>query len=144
MYIVRPPKATRHRYHGLSSHRYPIRAAIEYRLIGHDRFLRTGSGWTVFLSSRSVCINSETSLPLDRRVDLWIEWPARLENKVGLRLRIDGRTVSSAGTATEVEILGYEFRTSALPPQRINEARGGGGLKFPREADERNRPRLIQ
>lgn len=68
----------------------------------------------------------------------------RLENMVGLSLRIDGRTVSSAGTATEVEILGYEFRASALPPPRINEARGGGRLKFPCEADERNRPRLIQ
>jgi hypothetical protein len=144
MYIVRPPKAARVRYRGPSTHRYPIRAAVAYRLIGHDRFLKTGIGWTISLSSRSVSIESETTLPVDRRVDLWIEWPARLENNVGLRLHIDGRTVNVLGTATEVEILAYEFRTCPLSPQRINEAHGGDRLRLQRAAGEINRPRLIQ
>jgi hypothetical protein len=126
MYSVRPPKATRLRHYAPSSQRYPIRSAVEYRLIGHDRFLQTGAGWTILLSSRSVLIESETGLPLNRRVDLWIEWPVSLDNKAGLRLHIDGRTVNAAGTATEVEILAYEFRTCALVPQRLNEARNSG------------------
>ena len=144
MYIVRPPTAASVRYRRPSTHRYPIRAAVAYRLIGHDRFLKTGIGWTISLSSRSVSIESETSLPVDRRVDLWIEWPARLENNVRLRLHIDGRTVNVPGTATEVEIIAYEFRTCALAPQKINEAHGGDRLKFQRAAGEINRPRLIQ
>lgn len=118
MYIVRPSKAARLRHHGRSSHPYPIRTAVAYRVIGRDRFSKSGTGWTILLSSRSVLIESETSLPLERRVDLWIEWPARLENKIGLRLHIYGRTVSVAGTATEIEILAYEFHTCALAPGR--------------------------
>lgn len=117
MYTVRPSK----RHHGPSSHPYPIRAAVTFRIIGRDRFLKSGNGWTTVVSSRSVLIESETSLPLGRRVDLWIEWPARLENRIGLRLHIDGRTVSVAGTASEIEILGYEFRTCALAPRRVSE-----------------------
>jgi hypothetical protein len=133
MYSVRSPKATRFRHHGRSGHRYPIRAAVEYRLIGHDGVLKAGTGWTMSLSSRSVLIESEAGLPLNRRVDLWIEWPVRLQNKVGLRLHIEGRTVNVAGTATEVEILAYEFRTCAAQPQGINETRNSGGLlKLPR------------
>src|SRR5262249_6106581 len=156
MYSVRSPKATRLHHYGPSSHRYPIRAALEYRLVGHDRFLKTGTGSTILLSSRSLLIESETSLPPHRRLDLWIEWPVRLENTVGLRLHIEGRTVSSAGTATEVEIIAYEFRTCSLQPQTINDARDGGAhLKSPRlrlwsspssspSPVKTNRPRLIQ
>ena len=130
MYSVRPLKTTRYRQY--EPFCYPIRAALEYRMIGHDRFLKTGTGWTTLFSSRSVLIESEAGLPLDKRVGLWIEWPVRLENEIGLRLHIEGRTVNAAGTATEVEILGYEFRTCARPPQRINEARNvGSSLKLP-------------
>jgi hypothetical protein len=117
MYIVRPPKAIRSRHHAPSSHRYPIRAALEYQLIGYDWILRAGTGQTILLSSRTVLIESEIGLPLNRRVELWIEWPAQLENKVGLKLHIAGRTVGAAGTATEVEILGYEFRTRSTVPK---------------------------
>jgi hypothetical protein len=131
MYSVRSPKAAGLRHHGRSSHRYPIRAAVEYRLIGHDCVLKAGTGWTMSLSSRSVLIESD-SLPLNRRVDLWIEWPVMLQDKAGLRLHIDGRTVNAAGTATEIEILAYEFRTCALQPQGIDETcNSGGRLKFP-------------
>ena len=133
MHIVRPQNAARLRHHVPSSHRYPIRAAVEYRLTGHDWYLKNGAGWTISLSSRSVLIESEASLPLGQRVDLWIEWPAKLENKVGLRLYIHGRTVSAAGTATEVEIVGYEFRTRLLPPQRAKEpSNRRDRLKLPR------------
>jgi hypothetical protein len=42
---------------------------------------------------------------------------ARLENEIGLKLHIDGRTVGAAGATTDIEIPGYEFRTSALTPK---------------------------
>lgn len=68
-----------------------------------------------------------------------------VENKIDLRLHIDGRTVSAAGTTTDVEILGYEFRTSALAPQGLTSgAAVATCLKLPREADKTNRARLIQ
>ena len=145
MYTVRPSKAARLRRHGSSSHPYPIRTAVTYRIIGRDRLLKSGTGWTILVSSRSVLIESETSLPLERRVDLWIEWPARLENKIGLRLHIDGRTVSVAGTASEIKILGYEFRTCALAPRRVNEVRFcDDRLKLQHAADQTTRLRLVQ
>jgi len=115
------PKAVRLRHQVASHHRYPIRAALEYRLMGKDWILRAGTGWTICCSSRRVFIECETNLPLDRRVELSIEWPVRLENNVCLKLHIIGCTVSLVGATTEVEILAYEFRTRALPPRRINQ-----------------------
>jgi hypothetical protein len=107
--------------------------------------LKSGTGWTISLSSCSILIESENSLALERRVDLWIEWPVRLENKIDLRLHIDGRTVSAAGTTIDVEILGYEFHTSARAPQGFTSgAAVATYLKLPREADKTNRARLIQ
>lgn len=109
------PKAIRLHHQAASHHSYPIRAALEYRLMAKDWISGAGAGWTIYFSSRRVLIECETSLPIDRRIKLSIEWPVRLENNVCLKLHITGRTVSGVGAVTEIEILAFEFRTCALP-----------------------------
>jgi len=104
-------------------HGYPICAALEYRLMGKEWISRAGTGRTIYFSSRRVLIECDTTLPLDKRVELSIEWPVRLENNVCLNLHITGLTVSAVGAATEVETLSYEFRTRAAPSRRINQTR---------------------
>jgi len=125
------PKAKRVRHHVTSPRGYPIRAALEYRLMGKDWILRVGTGRTIYFSSRRVLIECETSLPLDKLVELSIEWPVRLENNVCLDLHITGCTVSAVGAATEVKILAYEFRTRALPPRRTNQTSDAVMARWP-------------
>jgi hypothetical protein len=91
--------------------------------MGKDWISRAGTGRTIYFSSRRVLIECEASLPPDRRVELSIESPVRLENNVCLKLHITSCTVSAVGAATEVEILSYEFRTRSAPSQRINQTR---------------------
>ena len=92
---------------------YPISVDLEYRLFANGRVLITGTGRTVCLSRRCVWFESEKTLPVGVLVDLAVTWPALLENKIGLKLRIYGRTVSSPDQCTVVQILRHQFRTRA-------------------------------
>lgn len=44
-------------------------------------------------------------------VEIFIEWPAQLENAVALQLYVRGRTVRSQDHLIILEIQRYEFRT---------------------------------
>ena len=93
---------------------YPISAHLEYRLIAGERVSRTGEAWTTMISSRRVLFESADCLPINTLVELAVTWPVTLDNKVGLKLHIRGRTVPVAGNCTAIDILRYEFRTRSL------------------------------
>ena len=138
----RPPDL---RYHGSSSHRYPIRAAVAYGLIGRDSPLKTAIG-VDDLSLEPQCRESQSSLWLDRRVDLWIEWPTRLENEIGLKLHIDGHSRRSRRRHR------YRNPRIRIPnvrshAPRINEPRGGSdGRRFTTRGrrDKSNAPDTVE
>ncbi len=88
---------------------------LEYKLLDGKKVLKTGVGRTLNLSSSGILFESQEALPTGTSIRLAIEWPARLDNRVGLTLCVMGRTVRSAGTCTAVEILSHEFRTRAIP-----------------------------
>jgi hypothetical protein len=96
--------------------RYPIRADLEYRLLGDNRAVKTGTGQTVNLSSSGVLFESEDAVAPGMLVELAVPWPARLNDKVGLTLCIVGRTVRVERNCTALEILRHEFRTRLLQP----------------------------
>jgi len=83
---------------------YPIGLALRYQLLAH-----VGAGQTVSLSSMAVVFEASESLPIDRPVKLWINWPVKLENRLDLTLEVRGRTTRAQGHRTTVEIQRYEF-----------------------------------
>jgi len=99
-----------------SHRRYPMQVDLEYKMLDGRKVLKTGIGRTLNLSSSGILFESEDALPIGSSLRLSIEWPARLDNRVGLTLCVMGRTVRSSGTCTAVEILSHEFRTRALQP----------------------------
>ncbi len=90
---------------------YPLMIDLEYRLVGLGGTVKTGRGRTVRLSSACVQFECADYLPEQSKVQISIVWPARLDNGVGLKLWVVGRTVPSQDRSIVVEIQRYEFRT---------------------------------
>jgi hypothetical protein len=94
-------------------------ADVEYYLPKGHGVWSSGVGRTIYLSSGSMQIETEHGLPLGRKVELAITWPARLDNHVPLKLQILGRTVEVEGGCTIINIAGYEFAPVLARPARI-------------------------
>jgi hypothetical protein len=73
--------------------------------------VKTGCGQTVRFSSTCVQFESRDYLPPESMVEIFIAWPAQLENAVALQLYVRGRTVRSQDHLIILEIQRYEFRT---------------------------------
>lgn len=84
---------------------------LEYRLLGRRGAVKNGQGRTVRLSSTRVQFECADYLPEQSKVEISIAWPARLDNGVGLKLWIAGRTLLSRDRLIVVEVQRYEFRT---------------------------------
>ena len=92
---------------------YPISTDLEYRLLKAERVVAAGMGRTTSLSSSRVVFESDRELPVGLLIEMAVAWPARLENKVRLRLHILGRTVRASQKLIAIDILRHEFKTMA-------------------------------
>jgi hypothetical protein len=99
--------------------RYRIQAAADVFILGARL-----TAETIDISSGGVLLASPTLLPVGRRVQLSVDWPARLNERCGLRLRIDGKVLRSHQDGTAIAILRYEYRTRsrASAPQGMARA----------------------
>jgi len=102
---------------------YPVCAGLEYRILDARLAHTRGHGHTVFLSSSRIVFKSEIALRAGLQIELAVDWPVRLDEKVELRLCLRGRTANVAGSYTTVLVSRYEFRTRAPGGARI-----GSGL----------------
>jgi len=93
---------------------YPIDSDLDYRLMGATGVLARGCGRTQAMSGTDVWIESDKALRVGVLIELAVAWPARLDNKIPLRLIIYGRTVRADGNYAQIEILRHEFRTRAV------------------------------
>jgi hypothetical protein len=98
-----------------SEHRYPVKLALDYRIVLRDRKVVTGIGGTVDISSGGILVQTANSLPRGVPIELFIAWPARLNNTVALKLHVIGQTVRTQGRCTAVLIRRHAFRTSGTP-----------------------------
>jgi hypothetical protein len=94
-----------------SEHRYPVKAALEYRIVLRNHKVVTGIGGTVNISSGGVLVQTAHSLPRGIAIELSIAWPARLNNhRVALKLHVVGKTVRTQGNGTVVAIRQHAFQ----------------------------------
>ena len=103
-----------------SHRRYPMNVELEYKLLDGKKVLKSGSGRTLNLSSSGVLFECDEPLPLGAQIRLLLIWPAQLNDRVGLTLCVNGRTVRSVGTCTAMEIVSHEFRTRPLQMPATN------------------------
>jgi hypothetical protein len=93
--------------------RFPIESELRYKLVDGKGTSDTGLGRTLNMSSSGVLFTSEAQLPVGRRVELSVDWPAQLNENCGLKLVALGRIIRSSAEAAAIRIDKYDFRTRA-------------------------------
>jgi hypothetical protein len=88
-----------------SQQRFPIFIYLRYIVSGVE-----GEGRTLNISSNGALIQVPLRLPTGRRIRLFLDWPARLEDRIPLQLVVNGTILRSTAMGTAIAILRYEFR----------------------------------
>jgi PilZ domain-containing protein len=87
--------------------RFPVELALNFSLGDYK-----GSGRILDMSSTGVSfLTADLPLLIGERIDLSIDWPARLAGGVRLRLIVDGVVVRTAGNLVAVRIGRPQFKT---------------------------------
>lgn len=66
---------------------------------------------TVTIGSRSIRFVCDGPLPLNKKIQLMVVWPATLPDGTGLNLWIEGTTLRNVLNEVDVRVDRYEFRT---------------------------------
>jgi len=94
--------------------RFPVREDVRYRVVQSKTHKESGTGTTLNIGSGGILFTTEEKLPLDRVVELSVNWPARLDGTCPLQFVATGRVVRSDENCAAVRIERYEFRTRAV------------------------------
>jgi hypothetical protein len=92
--------------------RYQVSASLEYKLIRRRKILSAGRGMTFSISSSEIVFKPDDPIPAGLKIEASVEWPARLDNRIALRLHVEGETVKTESEYAIIKILRYEFRTA--------------------------------
>jgi len=71
-----------------------------------------GAGKTLNVSSSGVLFTSEHELPNGTRLQVFMHWPVKLNEKCGLNLVGTGRVVRHAKGQVALQFQGWQFRTT--------------------------------
>jgi DNA-binding NarL/FixJ family response regulator len=98
--------------------RFPIPLAISYQTLEHPILSGQGLSETLNISSKGILFTSNEQFQAGQLVQVSLDWPARLENSIPLKLVAEGRIVRNNNGQTAMTIDKYEFRTrrAAKPP----------------------------
>jgi hypothetical protein len=91
--------------------RFPVSLEIRYSVAGRRGPVETGSGRTIDMSSSGVAFTADRPLLVGQRLDVSIDWPARLDEDVQLQVVVSGVVVRTSGAVIALRIERHEFRT---------------------------------
>jgi hypothetical protein len=109
--------------------RFPCRLAVSYQALEHPFFSGVATSETLNISSKGLLFATEEALQPGQLLQVSVDWPARLENQVPLKLVAEGRIVRNLNGLAAMRIDKYEFRTRRVKPQ--NAAPAGGAKEKP-------------
>lgn len=94
-----------------SSIRFPLVREVRFKRLSMRSSIDIGRGQTIDISSKGVYFTSDVTLSVGERLELSINWPAQLDQKLPLQLVTLGRIVRSDSGRYAMAIERYEFRT---------------------------------
>jgi CheY-like chemotaxis protein len=106
--------------------RFPVRLAVNYQALEHPFFSGTAVSETLNISSKGLLFATSHPLQPGQLLQVSVDWPARLENEIPLKLVAEGRVIRVVDGQAAVRIDKYEFRTRKIRPA---EAAPPPGLK---------------
>jgi hypothetical protein len=94
--------------------RFDLECELRYRLLDSRRHFPQQAGKTINISSKGAIFETTAQLPVGKRVELIISWPAKLNEKCGLKMIAQARVIRSNESRAAVALLTHEFRTQSL------------------------------
>src|SRR5205823_3402025 len=94
------------------SQRFPIELDVRYRTTSKRPEIVAGTGKTVNISSTGVLFTSPHDVPIGTRLEIFIRWPIKLNEKCGLNLVGRGPVVRRAEGQLAVRFQDWQFRTT--------------------------------
>lgn len=105
------------------STQYQIQTTLEYRIVRRKNVIGFGRGMTTSISRRQIIFRPEHPLPVGKKIEVYVDWPVRLDNGVAIRLYVHGESQASEEGWAAVRILRYEFR---IAPKSVRLFRANG------------------
>jgi CheY-like chemotaxis protein len=97
--------------------RFPCRLAVSYQALEHPFLSGVATSETLNISSKGVLFATDEALQQGQLIQVSVDWPARLENQVPLKLVAEGRIVRNLNGLLAMRIDKYEFRTRRVKAQ---------------------------
>jgi FixJ family two-component response regulator len=97
--------------------RFPCRLAVSYQALEHPFFSGVATSETLNISSKGLLFATQEALQPGQLLQVSVDWPARLENQVPLKLVAEGRIVRNLNGLAAMRIDKYEFRTRRAKTQ---------------------------
>ncbi len=118
--------------------RFPCRLAVSYQALEHPFLSGVATSETLNISSKGLLFSTEEALQPGQLLQVSVDWPARLENQVPLKLVAEGRIVRNLNGLAAMRIDKYEFRTRRAKTQ--NATAGGASRNNAENAKLSSRP----
>jgi hypothetical protein len=90
--------------------RYPIECDLEYRVFHGRSDVRSGTGHSINISSDGLLFYSRDTLLQGSGIELVLNWPVTLDDRIPLTLRLKGNIVRCEGDRAAAQIESHEFR----------------------------------
>jgi hypothetical protein len=84
---------------------------VYYKVFSGRTVCVAGQGKTIDMSSSGILFAADAPLPLGNRIELAVDWPAKLNETCRLKLVASGRIVRSEGDTAVIALTTHEFRT---------------------------------
>jgi len=97
--------------------RFPCRLAVSYQALEHPFLSGVSTSETLNISSKGLLFATDEALQPGQLLQVSVDWPARLENQVPLKLVAEGRIVRNLNGLAAMRIDKYEFRTRRVKAQ---------------------------
>jgi len=95
--------------------RFDCHLAVSYQSLEKPFLSGKGTSETLNISSKGVLFRADEALEPGQLVQVSLDWPARLENQIPLKLVAEGRIVRNIKGVAAMTIEKYEFRTRRVP-----------------------------
>jgi len=94
--------------------RFPCRLSLSFQALEHPFLAGEATSETLNISSKGLLFSTNEPLQAGQLLQVSVDWPARLENQVPLKLVAEGRIVRNVNGLAAMRIDKYEFRTRRI------------------------------
>lgn len=105
-----------------ANHRYPVKTALRYRVLGGTSTSPWKAGRTSEMSAGGVLIHLREAIALEAILELSIDWPGLYHDQPVVRLFVIGSVARIDSRGTVVRVLSHQFRTVHGSPIQRSES----------------------